>query len=168
MIPNSVTNIGVYAFAGCSSLTAITVDVFNSVYNSEDGVLFSQSQTTLIQCPEGKTGSYTIPNNVTSIGDYAFYYCFGLTNVMIPNSVTTIGDWSFGGCMRLTSVTIPNSVTSIGVFAFYLCGDLVGVYFQGNAPSADSTVFYADYATVYYLWGTTGWGQRLAVVRRCH
>ena len=54
MIPNSVTNIGVYAFAGCSSLTAITVDVFNSVYSSEDGVLFNQSQTTLIQCPEGK------------------------------------------------------------------------------------------------------------------
>ena len=41
----------------------------NPVYTSVDGVLFNKSQTTLIQCPAGKAGSYTIPNSVTSIGD---------------------------------------------------------------------------------------------------
>src|SRR4029453_14297274 len=64
-IPNSVTSIGVYAFSGCTSLSAITVEALNSFYSSIDGVLFNKSQTTLIQYPGGKAGSYTIPNSVT-------------------------------------------------------------------------------------------------------
>ncbi|MBR1558306.1 MAG: leucine-rich repeat domain-containing protein [Prevotella sp.] len=58
---------------------------------------------------------------VTSIGDYAFYNCTGLTSVTIPNSVTGIGGRAFYNCIGLTSVTIPNSVTSIGEEAFYNC-----------------------------------------------
>ena len=68
------------------------MDALNSVYSSVDGVLFNKSQTTLIQYPGGKAGSYTIPNSVTSIGDYAFSGCTSLTSVTIPNSVTSIGD----------------------------------------------------------------------------
>ena len=58
---------------------------------------------------------------VTSIGDYAFYNCTGLTSVTIPNSVTGIGGRAFYNCIGLTSVTISNSVTSIGEEAFYNC-----------------------------------------------
>ena len=71
-IPASVINIGENAFCDCTSLTAITVDALNPTYSSVDGVLFDKSQTTLIQCPGGKAGSYAIPNSVTSIGDHAF------------------------------------------------------------------------------------------------
>jgi hypothetical protein len=120
--------------------------------------LFDKSQTTLIQYPEGKAGSYTIPNGVTNIGDEAFQSCASLTNIVIPNSVTSIGNETFQGCTSLTSVTIGNSVTNIGFGAFYFCTSLTGVYFQGNAPSADPPVFWGDNsATVYYLPGTTGW-----------
>ncbi|MGA2867045.1 MAG: leucine-rich repeat domain-containing protein, partial [Verrucomicrobiota bacterium] len=70
-IPNSVTSIGYWAFSYCTSLTAITVDALNYVYSSVAGVLFNKSQTTLIQCPGGKAGSYTVPSSVTNIGDYA-------------------------------------------------------------------------------------------------
>ena len=74
----------------------------------------------------GCTGltSITIPNSVTSIGDYTFYYCSGLTSVTIGNSVTSIGDYTFYYCSGLTSVTIGNSVTSIGESAFYDCVNL--------------------------------------------
>ena len=57
--------------------------------------------------------SVTIPNSVTSIGDFSFFDSSGLTNVTIPNSVTNIGDYAFV-CHSLTSVTIPSSVISIG------------------------------------------------------
>ncbi len=65
-----------------------------------------------------------IGNNVTSIGDYAFYNCVSLTSVTIPNSVTSIGEYAFGECSSLTSMTIPNSVTSIGNYAFRGCSAL--------------------------------------------
>ena len=65
--------------------------------------------------------SITIPNSVKSIESGAFYGCSGLTSVTIPNSVMSIGNSAFGGCSGLTSVTIPNSVTSIGDYAFYDC-----------------------------------------------
>ena len=66
-IPASVTNIGGNAFWFCTKLTAITVAATNSVYGSLDGVLFNKNQTSLVQCPGGKAGSYTIPDTVTSI-----------------------------------------------------------------------------------------------------
>ena len=62
--------------------------------------------------------SATIPNSVTSIGLAAFGMCSGLISVTIPNSVTSIGTVAFKGCSGLTSVTIPNSVTRIGYQAF--------------------------------------------------
>ena len=62
--------------------------------------------------------------SVTSIGEYAFVRCSGLTSIEIPNSVTSIGTGAFAACSSLTSVTIPNSVTSIGEEAFYNCSGL--------------------------------------------
>ena len=76
--------------------------------------------------------SITIPNSVTSIGREAFFYCSGLTSVTIPNSVTSIGVRTFEGCTGLTSVTIPNSVTSIGDLAFSGCSGLKDVIIVNN------------------------------------
>ena len=67
---------------------------------------------------------------MTSIGNYAFSDCSGLTSVTIPNSVTSIGLFAFNGCSGLTSVTIPNSVTSIGYGAFEGCSELTSVTFH--------------------------------------
>lgn len=73
-----------------------------------------------------------IPNSITSIDDYTFYYCRSLTTITIPNSVTSIGKYAFGLCNALTSITIPNSVTSIGDFAFDGCGSLTTINIPNN------------------------------------
>ncbi len=175
IIPDTITNISIYAFWSCYGLTNIAVDSANPCYASADGVLFNKSMTTLVQCPGGFVGSYvisssinsigtnafasclgltsvTIPNSVTSIGDYAFLSCEGLTNVLIGNNVGSIGNSAFWDCVGLTSVTIPNSVTNVSHYAFYACSQLTQVFFQGNAPSVDgvdgitdSTIFHDAY-----------------------
>ena len=127
-IPSSVTSIENNIFQDCTGLTNITVDSSNPSFCSESGVLFNKDKTTLIYCPRRKTGSYTIPDGVTAIGDYAFYYCSGLTSVTIPSSVTSIGESAFQHCTGLTSITIPNSVTSIVNLAFWDCDSLTIVY----------------------------------------
>lgn len=74
-----------------------------------------------------------IPDYVTSIGNYAFRDCSGLTSVTIPNSVTSIGSYAFDNCSGLTSVTIGNGVTSISHYAFNGCDRLRTVYYKGTA-----------------------------------
>ena len=157
VIPSSVTSIGYEPFDECFSLTSITVNASNSFYNSTNGVLFNKSQTTLIECPGGESGSYTIPATIASIGDFAFCEC-SLTNFTIGSGVTSIGFDAFGCCTSLTSVVIPSSVTSIGNYAFD-CSSLTNIYFKGNVPSLGGlNVFIGDNnATAYYLPGTSGW-----------
>jgi hypothetical protein len=133
-IPSGVVSIGRGAFFSCGRMPAITVDGQNPAFSSEDGVLFNKNQTTLIQCPAGKQGSYTTPASVTNIGVGAFWYG------------------------KLTNVTIAASGANIEEKAFTGCRSLMGVYFKGNAPSVGSDVFSgATNVTVYHLSGTMGW-----------
>ena len=161
-IPNSVIDIGSFAFGGCISLTSIDVDPSNKFYQSENGVLFNKGKTELLQYPSAKTQtSYilpdsvisigdhafkncsnlttiTIPDSVTSIGSYAFSYCYSLTNITIPDGVTSIGEGAYLRCSRLTSIALPNSIISIGNDAFEDCTALKDVYYSGTEEQWDS------------------------------
>ena len=86
--------------------------------------------------------SVVIEDGVTSIGDFAFRGCSGLTGVTIPDSVTNIGNQAFSNCSSLTSVTIPDSVTSIGYYAFYKCTSLTSVTIPGSVTSIEDYMFY--------------------------
>ncbi|MEI7850419.1 MAG: leucine-rich repeat domain-containing protein [Kiritimatiellales bacterium] len=131
-IGSNVTTIGGDAFYECNNLTEIAVNEGNTLYSSLDGVLFNKDQTVISVYPGGKTGSYTIPNSVTSIGYSAFQTCPGLTGITIPENVTTMGDWAFYECPGLTSVTIPNSVTAMGENAFCNCTGLTSITIDGT------------------------------------
>ena len=140
IIGDSISSIGEWAFAHCSSLASITIP--NSVTSIGDYAFLDCSGFT----------SVTIPNSVTSIGKGAFQSCDGLTSVTLGNSVTSIGYESFAYCPSLTSVTIPNSVTSIGDSAFYKCSSLTSVTIPNSVTSIGNNAFSGCTALTSVVW----------------
>jgi Flp pilus assembly protein protease CpaA len=109
---------------------------FNAIFNNQ---LVIEDNVLLCNCTE--LTSVTIPNSVTSIGDFAFYFCTELTSVTIPNSVTSIGNSSFRHCNKLTSIIIPNYVTSIGDCAFAFCNELTSIIIPNSVTSIGNSAF---------------------------
>jgi hypothetical protein len=180
-IPQSVTMIGNSALANCGLVTAITVEAGNTAYKSMDGVLFDIGGKALLQCPAGKTGSYSVPtgvqvlksgsfrgccqltnvivsNDVSGIEDCVFAYCDNLKDMNLGESVQMIGYAAFQGCAALTGITLPASIAQMDNSAFDSCSSLHGAYFMGNAPVMGENVFSgcADGFTVYHLNTGTG------------
>ena len=141
-IPDSVTSIGNYAFSYCTSLTGIWVDEGNSHYFSDaSGVLFNKDKTVLAQCPGAFSGSYAIPDGVTSINDAAFVNCESLTSVTIPDGVTNIGYEVFAGCTSLANMVLPNGVTRIGAEAFDWCTSMKSITIPDGVTSIGYDAF---------------------------
>ena len=129
VIPDSVTNIGDYAFWGCSDLADIVIP---------DGVT-SIGDYAFEGCESLR--SVVIPDGVTSIGDYVFSGCRSLTDIVIPNSVTSIRDGAFFGCSDLADIVIPDGITSIGDRAFMGCSSLSSLVIPGGVTSIGESVF---------------------------
>lgn len=135
VIPDNITIIKDYTFAGFRCLTSITIP--KNVTSIGEGAFRECS----------KLSSITIPDNVTFIGDSAFSHCDSLTSITIPDSVTTIGDAAFFSCDSLTSITIPDGVTFIGDTAFSFCDRLTNIDVSPdnrNYSSTDGVLFNKD------------------------
>jgi hypothetical protein len=149
-IPESVTQIKVGAFDGCSgiiqsedeivyvdkwaigsSTSIVTANLREDTIGIADSSFNGRSKLTSVNIPEG----------VTSIGTNAFYKCSKLESVNIPEGVTSIGSSAFYNCSNLTSANIPEGVTSIGDNAFFSCSKLTSVNIPKGVTSITDAVF---------------------------
>ena len=155
-IPDSVTTIGSNAFRNCDSLISINVDSNNTQYASEDEILFDKAKTELMHYPARKTNtSYSIPDSVSRIAEYAFKKCDSLTNVTMSQNMTVIGSHAFYYCSNLTSITVFSGLTNVWYCAFDDCKNLKDVYYAGSQTQWQSIKIrngndYLTNATIHY------------------
>ncbi len=140
-ISENVVSISPKAFKNCNGLLNINVDPNNPYYSSVDGVLFNKSQTELLAYPNGKTQTtYTIPDVVEVIGEYAFASNMTLVNVIFPSTLRHIYDFAFLNCTKITQLFIER-VESIGEGAFSGCSSIIMIEIQSNLESIGSEAF---------------------------
>jgi len=140
-VSKSVERIECDAFADCTALQTITVHPDNTVYASEDGVLFDKNKTRITFYPFGRQGDYVIPNSVTIIGHRAFLSCAGLTAIKIPDTVVEIRDNALEYCDGLTSINIPDSVAVIGNSVFGHCTGLTAIHIPHSVETIGDYAF---------------------------
>lgn len=130
-------------FAGCSSLKEVNVAEDSPYFTSIDGVVFNKEITEILYFPQGKTGTYTLPETITSIASSVFAGITKLSKLEIPNVISNIGprafmdsnfkiafvgevfadelvigESAFQGAKNLGTLTLPNHTTVIGDYAF--------------------------------------------------
>lgn len=165
-IPDSVTEIGANAFAGCTNLTSVTYGgdwsnltiqsgnpaVEDAAKDAANEQLFDfeftpDNTAVIVKHYRGAAADVTIPSRykgkpVTMIDPVAFYNNSAVTSVTIPDSVTAIPDYAFGFCSQLTNISIPNSVTFIGFSAFNSCTSLKSITLPSSLSTIQSYAFY--------------------------
>ena len=126
-IPASVESIGWAAFSNSLDASGIYVESGNPNYVSDSrGVLYTKDMAVLLQAPGQLSGTYDIPNGVTTIEGASFFQLPNLSTVNIPGTVTSIGEQAFSNSY-ITSIAIPGSVEVIDYHAFYGCDALTTV-----------------------------------------
>ena len=141
-IPETVLFIGEQAFRSCYSLTAINVDENNPAYSSVDGVFFNKAQTELISFPrEKRIDEYIVPDSVTRISSRSFCVCNGVKSIVIPDTVTEIGKEAFDNTYTIKTVRLPSNISSIdGVFR--LCYSLKTIIIPSSVTNIGEDTFY--------------------------
>lgn len=141
-IGRNVSTIDRGAFGHCAFLEQIIVDENNTEYCDKEGVLFSKDGTTLLCYPAGKyDDTYSIPDGVTRISEFAFCGANNLVTLNIPSSIQMIGTSAFAECVKLSHVYIAENVSNIGAFAFNKCTNLDFILLPSSIRSIETNSF---------------------------
>ena len=167
-IPSTLTSFGYGAFANDNKLTAVNVADGNSVYASDNGVLYNNDFTELIFYPRGKTDeNYTVNSNTETLAKFSFsntqvktvkmpstlvkidtqaFSSSAIATIVWPEdcNLKSIGGSAFYSCLNLKEFNLPISVTTIGDLAFRNCKGLTSfkVPDNSNLTTLNLTIFY--------------------------
>ena len=140
-IPATLTEIGIAAL-GSTGLVTLTCDEDNPVYTVVDNVLYDKEMTTLIRYPSADPRtSFSIPEGVTAVGDYAAVNLQYLESVTFPATLRTIGISAFYGSQALRSLVFNEGLESIGETAFNSSAALESIVFPASLATVGADAF---------------------------
>ncbi|MGM9844478.1 MAG: leucine-rich repeat domain-containing protein [Muribaculaceae bacterium] len=172
-IPSTVTYIDPDAFRG-SDLEQFTVSEGNSTYTANDGILFSADMKTLYLYPSYKEGeSYIVPDGVTTINDYAFYYAFKIKELTICEGITEINPQVIRDMGALETLHLPSTVSNIKMGNFASCSKLKEITLAAAVPPAydgtdlsafaETTTLYVPEGSIEAYKADSNWGKLLNI-----
>ena len=133
-LPSSLNLLGQYAFCKCNNLQG-TINIPDSLEMLNDYTFSSCKELSKVVFESnGKKG-------VTKIEKYAFSQNTSLESVVFPNTLTSIGLWAFYGC-RIQNLYLPNSLTNISNSSFNNCGSLNIIHWSENLKTIEGSAFY--------------------------
>ena len=115
------------------------IDANNEYYDSRDNsnaVIYSEDDELVAACSSTK-----VPSSVKSIGDWAFYNCNLMEDLVISEGVTRIGSEAFCGCSSLKSISLPESLVELGSDVFYGCKSLKHITLPSTVKNVGSHAF---------------------------
>ncbi|MDE6618498.1 MAG: leucine-rich repeat protein [Clostridiales bacterium] len=146
-LPEYVCEIGEAVFGGCTKLAEITVDENNEHFETYLGVLFTKGFEEMLFYPLGRTGEFTLPDQVKVLSAQLFKGNTSLTAIVIGKNVKSIGDEAFMNCTALTTVTFENeSAIELGEKVFEGCTGLTTVTLNDYITKIPDRMFYNDKA----------------------
>lgn len=143
-LPASVNQVEGITFANAWGLQHIDVDSNNADYCSVSGVLYSKNQDILYAYPSAKTvDHYDILDTVTRIDRYAFYQT-QLVSIHFPNQISDIGDYAFYNANQITQLELPQALTQIQQSTFAKMNALTRIEIPENVTDIAGSAFYQD------------------------
>jgi len=139
----NVETLGRGPFRFCNELKEIVVHKDNGRYATVDGILFNKSLSSIIRCPEKKTGDIILPNTVTKIAAYSFEWCMEIKSVRIPKGCVFIGCWAFSSCEKISDILILDTVNYIDDSAFSYCSNIESVIIPDSVTHLGSQAFFS-------------------------
>ena len=142
-IPESVTTIGLCAFNECTSLKTVYAGSAESWLRIKFEDFYSNPMCEAYEIFfNGQSlTEFTVPESVTEIGKYAFYYVRTLKKIVLHDNIKTIDTHAFEKCLGLNEVVFGNSVTTISLLAFYECKSLKTITIPYSVTNIQSNAF---------------------------
>ena len=174
-IGNGITNIGMYAFSGCSYLSSIVIPntvesidlcAFNECINlvniSIPNSVIKIDMSAFYKCK--KLANLDLHYGLIDIESYAFCFCESLESIILPSTVKSIGSQAFGGCSKLKSIDLPEGISEIQDNMFFICYELSRIYIPKSVRRIDDYAFYSCKKLSDVFYGGTQEDKELIII----
>ena len=163
-IPASVEALGNGVFTQCDALEEFSIDPTNPYLKETNHVIYTADGKTLVAAAGRTDERIAVPLTVEKIQSYAFYNCDTLKSITIPGSVRELGEGCFGGCAHLNQVELQDGLEVIGAYCFRDNFDLSVIRIPSTVKQLQAAAFYGDYnlRKIYFCGDAPEFGSQIS------